>query len=151
MPKAKKIKLADPLMAEMHRDHQYVSRELDEANRKAREVDSASLSERQEAREDFYRVMAEDPARVAERVGWIIDGTHGYGVMLQAKRIIASPRMNRRAALTHLVAIHEWNCPGKFAVDAWKKLTGEQKRTLDAALDVVIDAAEQEMIAEQGA
>jgi len=142
---AKKTKLRDPMLHLEPHHH----RELQIALAEEKEVNQAPLSERQEARAEFLEAM-KDPALVAERVGWMIDGNYGEGTMLYAKRIIASPRMNRRAALTHLVAIHEWKCPGNFAIDAWKKLTGPEKKQLDAALDVVIEAAEEEIAQEQG-
>lgn len=142
---SKKIKLADPIKY----NDEYHSRELREAIRKEEEVASAPLSERQEARSEFGEAL-KDPALIGERVGWLIDGNYGFGPMLLAKRIVASPRTNRRAALTQLVATHEWSCPASFAVDAWKKLSGSEKQALDAALDIVIEAAEAEMASEQG-
>jgi hypothetical protein len=70
--------------------------------------------------------------------------------MLKAKQVIASPRMNRRAALTQLIGIYEWQCPGDLCVRAWKKLTAGEKKSLDDAVDIVIEAAEKEMLEEQG-
>lgn len=37
----------------------------------------------------------------------------------------------------------------QFGVDAWKRLTAAEKHALDAAVDVVIAAAEEEMLEEQ--
>lgn len=145
MTKAKKTKLKDPTIGLSSYDRQTLS----EAVAKQREVDRAPLSERQEARDAFRDAMASDPALVAERAGWLIDGNYGQGEMLKAKQVIARPRMNRRAALTQMIGIYEWNCPAAFGVEAWKKLTAGQKQALDAALDVVIEAAEAEMAAEQ--
>jgi hypothetical protein len=150
MAKTKKVKLADPVRESMKTNSEYTNRSLDEALKKAREIDREPLNARQEARQAFYEAMAEDPSLVAERIGWLIDGNYGYGEMLKAKQIVASPRMNRRAALTHMIGLYEWQCPGNFAVEGWKKLTAQQKSTLDAAVDVVIEAAEAEMAAEQG-
>lgn len=146
MGKAKGKKLKDPTMGL----DDYGRRSLMEAYRNQQEVEKAPLSERAEARLAFGEAMRDDPALVAERIGWMIDGNYGHGESLKAKQIVASPRMNRRAALTHLVGVYEWKCPGNFAVDAWKKLNGQQKQALDAAVDVVIEAAEQEMLSEQG-
>jgi hypothetical protein len=146
MAKAKKTKLSDPMRGLSESDWKQVG----QAVRKMDEVSRAPLSDRQEARAAFGEAMATDPALVAERVGWLIDGNYGYGEMIKAKQVIASPRMNRRAALTQMVGVYEWNCPGDFSADAWKKLSGAQKSALDAALDVVIEAAEAEMASEQG-
>lgn len=142
---AKKTKLVDPML---HLEP-YQQRELQVSLSEEKEVNNAPLSERQAARTEFLEAL-KDPALVAERVGWMIDGNYGEGTMLYAKRTIASPRMNRRAALVHMVAVHEWRCPSNFAVDAWKKLTAAEKKELDRALDIVIEAAEAEMAQEQG-
>lgn len=146
----KKTKLKDPVSESSQTNREYTTRVLGEAYAHARQVEKAPLGERKEARENFQEAMASDPALVAERIGWLIDGNYGYGEMLKAKQVIASPHMNRRAALTHMVGLYEWQCPGAFSVDAWKKLTGSQKQALDAAVDVVIEAAEREMAEEQG-
>ena len=150
MAKAKKsIKLRDPIVGL----DQYGHRALQEAMATERDVEGASLEDRQEARDDFAKAL-KDPGLVAERIGWMLDGNYGQGVdyhgeMLKAQRIIASPRMNRRASLVHLAGMYEWRCPAAFGVQAWKKLTSAEKAALDAAVDVVIDAAEAEMTAEQ--
>lgn len=152
MAKAKKDprgKLPDPVTQALSRDREYATRTLGEAHRHAQEIEKAPLDERQEARQAFYEAMAESPDLVAERIGWLIDGNYGHGEMLKAKQIVASPRMNRRAALTHMVGLYEWQCPSNFAIEAWKKLDAQQKKVLDAAVDVVIEAAENEMY-EQG-
>ena len=86
--------------------------------------------------------MATDPATVAERISWLIDGNYGYGQMQMARQVVASPRTNREAALTQLVAVYEWQCPRRMSVEAWKKLSTAQKKALSAAVAVVISEAE---------
>jgi hypothetical protein len=121
---------------------EYESRMYREAASREREIDTASLSDRKEAQKEFLSAMATEPAIVAERIGWLIDGNYGYGEMKMAKQVIASPRMNRETALTQLVAVFEWMCPRRMAIDAWKKLTVPQKKALSEAIAVVIFAAE---------
>jgi len=123
----------------------YNTDSLDEARRREMEVERAPLSERRENATSFLDVMQRDPALVAERIGWLIDGNYGYGEMLVTKRVVANPRLNRRAALIQLVGIYEWMTPRDMVIRAWKKLTTGQKRDLDAAVDVVIEVAEREM------
>jgi len=106
-------------------------------------IERAPLADRREAQADFLAAMASDPATVAERISWIIEGNYGHGQMLMARQVVASPRMNREAALTQLVAVFEWQCPRRMAVEAWKKLTPAQKKALAAAVDVVVRNAEQ--------
>ena len=121
---------------------EYERRERDEAARHEREIDRAPLSERKENQQNFFEAMRDDPALVAERVSWLLDGNYGYGAMTLAKQVLASPRTNRRAALVQSVAVFEGMCPRRMAVDAWKKLSSSQKSLLDQAVDVVIEAAE---------
>lgn len=128
---------------------EYDRRSLGEALAHQRDVEGAPLADRKEACAEFAEALR-DPLLVAERLGWLIDGNYGRGEMLKAKQIVASPRMNRRAALTHLIGMYEWRCPSDMGVAAWKKLSASEKKALDAAVDVVIEAAEKEMLEEQG-
>ncbi len=118
--------------------------ELAEANRKLREVDHAPLAERKEAAAEFLVAMRDHPAMVAERIGWLLDGSYGYGAGLMAKRVLGSPRMNRPAALTHMIAAFEWSTPGVMAIAGWKKLTKAQQSALDKAVLATIKSAESE-------
>ena len=125
-------------------DHDYETNELRLASKHMDEVDSAPLSDRKESAENFYAAMKGDPALVAERISWMLDGNYGKGAQLKAEQVIASPRMNRAAALNMLVASFEWLCPGRMAAAAWKRLTPVQKRELDEAIEVVIANAGKE-------
>ncbi len=122
---------------------EYENRMLQEAYRAEQEVEKAPLSDRKEAQAEFLEAL-KDPALIAERIGWIIDGSYGYGQMVKAKRVVASPRMNREAALVHLVAVYEWRCPARMSVDAWKKLTPAEKKMLSKAVQIVISEAEKQ-------
>jgi hypothetical protein len=133
----------------MENQQQYENRSLSEAVRHMQEIEASPLSDRKEAAREFFEAMRDSPDLVAERLGWLFDGNYGYGEMLKARQIINAPRMNRRAALTHLIGIFEWMCPGKMGVEGWKKLTADQKKRLDKAIDIVIEAAEKEK-AEEG-
>ena len=121
---------------------EYERQSRDEAFRREIEIERAPLSDRKVNARKFFELMRYDPALVAERVGWIIDGSYGYGEMMKAKQIVANPRMNRVAALNCLIALYEWQCPRRLCVEAWKKLTTAQKNMLDKAIEVVIKAAE---------
>ena len=90
----------------------------------------------------FHEAMAEDPATVAERISWMLDGNYGYGQMVMAKEAVAAKRMNREALLTQMVGVFEWQCPRDMSRAAWTKLTPAQKKALSAAVAVVIKHAE---------
>jgi hypothetical protein len=123
---------------------EYERNELAEANQKLREVERAPLAERKEAAAEFLAAMRDHPAMVAERIGWLLDGNYGYGSMLMAKRVLGSPRMNRPAALTHMIGAFEWSTPGAMAIAGWKKLTKAQQIALDKAVLATIKSAESE-------
>jgi hypothetical protein len=125
-------------------NQEYEANEIRQAHADQARIERASLADRQEAARNFYRVMSDDPATVAERLGWLFDGNYGKGQQLTAQAIIKRSRMNRAAALTTLVAAFEWQCPANMAIAAWKKLTKQQKQMLDDALQIVIRAAERE-------
>jgi hypothetical protein len=121
---------------------EYESNERRRAILDEQRIDQSPLRDRKEAQAAFHEAMARDPATVAERISWLIDGNYGYGQMMMAKQVVGSPRMNREAALTQLVAVFEWQCPRNLAVDAWKKLTPAQKKALSEAVAVVVESAE---------
>jgi macrodomain Ter protein organizer (MatP/YcbG family) len=124
---------------------QYEANELATARRDEERINREPLQDRKEYQANFLDSMANEPNTVAERVGWLINGSYGYGQMLLAKQIVASPRMNRVAALCQMTGVFEWRCPAAMGVAAWKKLTKTQQRTLNDAIEAVIAEAEKEM------
>ena len=121
---------------------EYERRELADAQRRLEEVERAPLAERKEAAAEFFEAMRDNPDIVAERVGWLLDGSYGYGPMMKAKQVLGSPRMNRSAALTQMVAAYEWSSPSAMTRAAWKKLTKAQQDALERAVQEEIRSAE---------
>ena len=102
------------------------------------EVERAPLRERKENAAEFLRAMREEPDIVAERIGWLFNGSYGTAAKEQALRILRSPRMNRYAALTGEIATLEWRVSGQMVPAAWKKLTDEEKLALERAINAEI-------------
>ena len=123
---------------------EYEAREARMAHQQLQDVEKAPLADRKEGAKNYLRAMSEDPALVAERISWLLDGNYGRGLMMKGKQIVQSPRMNRTAALGVLIAAAEWQCPGRMAADMWKKLSHSQKEVLDQAISVVVTAAEKD-------
>ncbi len=123
---------------------EYERRELAGASQRLSEIEHASLADRKEAAAAFFEAMRDHPDHVAESIRWLLDGNYGYGQMLLAKRVLGSPRMNRSAALTHMIAAFEWSAPGVLARAAWKKLTKGQQAALEAVVQATIRAAASE-------
>lgn len=63
-------------------DEEYERRALGEAQGKLNAVRRAPLADRKEAQEAFYATMRDDPELVAERLGWLLGGSYGYGEKL---------------------------------------------------------------------
>ena len=123
---------------------EYERRELADARKKIDQLRRAPLSDRKEAQAEFLKAMRTDPELVAERLGWLLNGSYGYGSMLMAKQVLASPRMNRSAALTQLVGAFEWMTPEDMVRAAWKKLSTREKATLETAVQGAITSAQRE-------
>jgi hypothetical protein len=121
---------------------EYERNELREARQHLTEIERAPLADRKEAAAEFLEAMRDDPELVAERVGWLLNGTYGYGEQLMARQVLDRPRMNRSAALTHMVAAFEWQTPNAMAVAGWKKLTKGQQAALERAVQGAIKDAE---------
>ena len=105
-----------------------------------RAIESQSLPERQAGRADYLEAMIERPEIVAERVGWLLNGSYGYGSYMAAREVAANTRMNRVAWLSQTIASLEWSCPARFAISAHAKLTPEQKTKLRALIQAEIDS-----------
>jgi hypothetical protein len=123
---------------------EYERRERQEAQQRLTEIEKAPLADRKEAAREFYFAMSDHPEVVAERVGWLLDGNYGHGAMQLAKQVLGSPRMNRSAALTQMVAAFEWQSPSAMTRAAWNKLTKGQQAALEKAVQTAIKRAESE-------
>lgn len=121
---------------------EYEQRELQMAHKQIKDVERAPLADRKEAAAEFLEAMQDSPDTVGERVGWLLAGNYGFGAMLIAKNVLHHKRMNREAALTHLVATFEWMAPQRMAAQEWKKLTHAQQDALDVAVREAIADAE---------
>lgn len=122
---------------------EYERRERQEAQQLLAEIRRQPLSDRKEAQESFLEAMR-DPALVAERLGWLLNGSYGYGAKMMAQQVMKSPRMNRSAALTQMVGAFEWRVPEDMVRTAWKKLSAGEKAALERAVQAAIKRGETE-------
>ena len=123
---------------------EYERRERQEAQQQLAEIRRQPLSERKEAQESFLEAMRDDPEIVAERIGWLLNGSYGLGSKMLAQQVLRSPRMNRSAALTQMVGGFEWRVPEDMVRTAWKKLSAGEKASLERAVQAAIKRAETE-------
>jgi len=106
-------------------------------------VAAAPLTDRRAGRDDY---QAATVGHIAEAGEHITSGNFGAGPYFDArKNILNHPRRNQAAALALIVAAYEFNCPARFAAEAFKKWPKEKQQQANAALLQVIRSAESDM------
>ena len=119
-------------------------RELMAFKKQMEEVEKLPLAERKANAVEWYNDLLNDHMTVAQRVGWLLNGSYGKGSFDSACRVLASPRMNQVAWCAITIANLEWRCPAKFAIQAWKKLPVEKRYLVNEAIRQEIADAKRE-------
>ena len=111
----------------------YERREVKMYDRHVKSAIDVPLSYRQEARDEYSKMMADDWVSLNREIGYVFGGHMGPYPRELAMRIRGySKRTNRVAALSALVAMMSFKCPENFARQAWKELTTRQQQDVDA-------------------
>ena len=109
----------------------YERREVESFQRQLREVEKLPLSERKENAQRFAEDLHRDPELIAERVGWLLNGSYGRGAYTKAMQMARSPRMNQGAWLVQTTAALEWRVPPRMTAQAWHTLSAAQRSNLE--------------------
>lgn len=109
----------------------YEAREFHSFMKDVKSVDKLPLAERKENARIFEQTLHKDPELIAERIGWLLNGSYGYGSYQEAQKVARSPRMNQGAWLVQTVAALEWQVPPKMTIAAWHTLSAAQRTKLD--------------------
>ena len=112
----------------------YEQREVADFQRQLREVEKLPLRERKENALNITEALHNEPELVAERVGWLLNGSYGRGAYTQAQRVARSPRMNQSAWLVQTVAALEWSVPPRMTAQAWHTLSAGSRRHLESLI-----------------
>jgi len=118
--------------------------ELLQFRKQMESVEKAPLSERKEGAVAWYNALMTDHMGVAQRVGWLLNGSYGKGSFDSACRVLNSPRMNHVAWCAITIANLEYGCPARLAIQAWKKLTIEKRYLVNEAIRQEIADAKRE-------
>lgn len=113
------------------RDKAYHDNEMKRFYTQVKEIDTLPRADKAENKARLLECWTTYPEIFAERIGWLLNGTYGYGAMIKALQIADNHRMNRTAGLSHLAACLEWSTNQAAAVAAWKTLTTTQQAKLD--------------------
>ena len=89
------------------------------------------IADLQKAQHNLLQCWTEHPGIFADRLGWLLNGTYGYGAMVLALRVADNKRLNRMAGLSQLLAAVEWQCTQACTRSAWHKLTTAQQDNLN--------------------
>lgn len=126
-------------------DPRYHMRELSNLSARLAEIEHAPLADRREAYTNFAETARDNPHVIPNRVGWLLNGSYGYGAYFRAWQIAtASKRTNKAAQLCQLIAAVEWGCTAADCRKAYKALSADQQRALTDAILAVMN----EMIAD---
>lgn len=109
----------------------YEMREVQSFQKDLREAERLPLSERKANLERFTETLQRDPELVAERIGWLLNGSYGRGAYTKAMQVANSPRMNQGAWLVQTVAALEWGVPLRMTAQAWHTLSAAQRKNLE--------------------
>ena len=112
----------------------YEMRELSMFRKQMEKVERLPLAERKANAVEWYNDLLNDHMMVAQRVGWLLNGSYGKGSFDSACRVVNSPRMNQVAWCAITIANLEWRCPAKMAIMSWKKLPVEKRYLVNEAI-----------------
>jgi len=119
-------------------DKQYHDNEMKLVYRQIERCATAPLSDRKESENDAFELMC-NPGIVAEHLGWVLDGSYGYGAMVLMRNVANAKRGNRAARAVQLLASLDCQCPQSHCVKAWKRLSREQREALDYRVLMVLN------------
>ena len=122
----------------------YEMRELSMFRKQMEDVERLPLAERKANAVEWFKDLSDNYMMVAERVGWLLNGSYGKGSHDSACRVVNSPRMNQVAWCAITIANLEWRCPAKMAIMAWKKLPVETRYLVNEAIRREIADAKRE-------
>lgn len=124
---------------------EWEQKELEIAQKDRREIENLPLSDRKENYNELVKDMQNIPETVAERAGWLLNGTYGHGQMILARRAL-EPSLEtsdkHSLAITGLfmyIAIYEWRVGFNYAKKAWHAVDDECRDRLAELIQAEID------------
>ena len=121
----------------MSHSKEYTEREMKMMAKDAAEIEALPMVERRENYKEFAADMEAMPRLIAERIGWLLTGSYGFGQMILAQRALET--RNPKAHLFRLIAIFEWRTGRSYAAKAWRLASEATKVALNKAIDAEIE------------
>ena len=141
-------------------DQQYADNERKRHEILIRRTENVTLREKSDARASYSNYLWEEPigkvwakrslldartdwlvkeGRLAERTGWILEGSYGVEPCRIARETAASNRKNRAAVIGQLIAALDHNCTAANARKAWKGLPPDQQSIVNGSIESALD------------
>lgn len=127
---------------------EYEQRERQMLADQLHDIESLPVYERREAFDQFLAMCREGAALVAERVGWLLGGSYGYGAYAASRQMVDTMR-NPKPTLFYLIASLEWQCGNYYAAKTWQSLNADEHARLNELIGVEVELCKAEMIAER--
>jgi len=121
------------------KNQEYILNELRLLNNQINELSKLSKSEKQENKQNLLETWIKYPEVFADRIGWILNGTYGYGAMYRAIQLADNKRCNRIAGLSIILSAIEYGVTSDNSIKAWKTLSKEQQEKLASLIQVELD------------
>ena len=124
---------------------QYEANEAKQLAKLLQEVEAIKGEDAQEGREQYMELLC-NASMMQERLGWLFEGSYGYGAQKKAIAIAeASKRTNKTAQLCMLLAALDCSCKRYMAASAWKALGSLRKVSVAYAVDNAIAIYERDI------
>ena len=109
---------------------EYEEREIRMYFKKLEEVEKSPKQDRIEGFKELFDNARLNPVIISERIGWILDGSYGFGPYKIAERIVKETK-NPNYHLFHILAHYEYLTSDYYASKVYRSLTQDQKDKLN--------------------
>lgn len=116
----------------------YQAREKREYARQLRAANSGTIGEKQEATDHWIETIHKHPEIIAERVGWLFDGSYGYGSYRAAWALIDSGEPCTDQVIA-IVSALEWMVPEAYYLRAMKTVPADEMSRLRTLVSRVVE------------
>jgi hypothetical protein len=116
----------------------YQAREKREYARQLRAPNAGTVAEKQESTDRWVEAIGDHPEIIAERVGWLFDGSYGYGSYRAAWALLESDEPCTDQVIAIISAL-EWMVPEAYYLRAMKRVPADQLARLRVLVSRVVD------------
>jgi len=117
---------------------EYEEREIKMYFRQLEGVEKSSKQDRIYGFKSMLETVKNDPAIIAERITWILNGSYGFGAYIMSKRILKETK-NPNYHLFHILAHLEYLTSDYYASKIYRSLSKQEQDNLNELVTQEID------------